>query len=365
MPQVIYMPPDPTGMGNIFGPGIEALGAGISAGMQRKREREEQANRMLMQLMMEYGGTLAPEQMGQIERTMGLAPTPSPLRKIGTALGILPEQPTVRTPLRRIFEPVEGGYKIKGRTERELEKQRELSKIGLEEKKELTKFMTDEEIRGEKERIAQLSGPKREAAIADLQAHLKTQHEFKKSMFDEELDMMSREARARGEIEKALGIERLREELPLRWEMKEKEIRATGQEWRKTEQVKLEREAKKEEERAAKEKRTNYLKTLSNINNAFAKWPGEEVTEDELDQIKLMAGTQGWRVISTPLPKKTIGGPLTNWMIEQPYTFQIVDPETGMPPKIYEEKGAKLTKPIEVPKPTYKYNPATGKLEKQ
>src|SRR3972149_7506834 len=110
MPAPIYMPPDISGSSGAWGPSV--LGSFTEA-FQREKERKQQANRMLLEMMMQYGGQISPEQMGQIESSMGLGQGLIPKfgGKIGAALGISPEPKPYESPLRGIFEPAEGGYK--------------------------------------------------------------------------------------------------------------------------------------------------------------------------------------------------------------------------------------------------------------
>ena len=450
MPQPIYMPADPSGWGNILSGGIDSF----TASYLKEQERKQQANRMLLEMMMQYGGTVSPEQMGQIESSIGLGQ--SPLQKfggkIGSALGITPEPKPYESPLRRLFEPMEtGGYKIKGQAERGLEtfrKQKEIEEpfaIGAEKRriageKEITTFRTDEEIRGELKKLDVLEPKKRAAELNRLRAAAEQNEQLENKFFGSKLERLKKEKIATGDIATVQAIDLLQKEAPIKWDMLKKEIELRGEEARKTERVKLEKEVAKEDVAAKKERKADYNKTMAAINTAVAILPGEEVTDEEIEKIGRIAASYGFDIEQTPI-KKTRAG--VDWLAADKWTYRLIDPETKQPVKVYEENlprekglgyfgelqrpgggistelsigveingkeieipslvptltekeknyllgGGKVTKEIvnkavihakkriaegkdpfaqtgeQMQKPTYKYNPATGKLEKR
>ena len=344
MPAPIYMPQDPSGWGPALSGGIDSF----TAAYLKEKERKQQANRMLLEMMMQYGGTVSPEQMGQIESSIGLGQ--SPLQKfggkIGSALGIIPEPKPYESPLRRLFEPMEtGGYKIKGQAERGLEtfrKQKEIEEpfaIGAEKRriageKEITTFRTDEDIRGELLKIDKLTGKKRQTMLDDLRAQTELSQELENKYFGSKLERLKREKTAIGDITTVQAIDLLQKEAPIKWEQLKKEIELRGEQARLTERVKLEKEVKKDELAALKERKGDFNKTMAAINTAVAKLPGEEVSDEELEKIGRIAASYGFQIEQTPI-KKTRAG--VDWLAQDKWTYRLIDPDTGQPVKIYGE----------------------------
>lgn len=358
MPQPIYMPPDPSGWGPILSGGIDRF----TEAYLKEKERKQQANQLLLNAIMQYGGTISPEQMGQIESTMGLGQTPIQkiTGKIGSALGITPEPKPYESPLRRLFEPVEGGYKIKGQAERGLETfkaQKQIEepfeiakeKRGIEAQKEIATFRTDEEIRGALLGLEKVEPKRRKAELDKLKDELVLKNQMSNVFIDDEISR----AKKAGDMQEAIRWETKRKELALEHQNKLEEIKATYG-YKATEEV------VKEAKDVAKERKADYNKTIAAINTAVAKLPGEEITDEELEKIGRIATSYGFKIEQTPI-KKTQAG--IDWLAKDKWTYKLIDPETGQPVKVHEENLPKEKPKGE--KPTYKYNPVTGKLEKQ
>ncbi len=164
MPQDYSYPGNPTYVGG----GLDALASftrNFIQAYQAEQEKKAARTGVILDLLSEYGGEVSPEQMGEIESTLGFSKgKPSPIRSV-----FQPTYEEVRTPMQvagetggtetidQISQGKLKGYKLPGKAEREAAKKKKELEIEYPYKEELKRIETESREKVENIRTQALS----------------------------------------------------------------------------------------------------------------------------------------------------------------------------------------------------------------
>lgn len=379
MPNVINLPPDPSG----FGPILETLVSELQANKERKRQQSG----LLMNMLMNYGGTVPEEQMTGMERDLGFRKGPI-MEGIMGGLGL--QQPqgsilrsiaqptypttTTETPEGATVAPGPAQFKFPSKEERalsqksgeialeqpaKLEQIQETGKqnrLGIEAKMEHVFEQVKTKIEAnEKIHAAQIAEATAKRESTETIANLKMKHDMEKTILIQNANMekawAQMQLKSQGQKIQTFEILDPDQNSPSFGQPVVAALNDNGQ------LVKIgvsgkaaEKQMTEEQKKSAFEGDMVRMGYMKMDKNGITTW--NQLDENQMNTVSDIASKYGYK--AEAIDYKGFWGS---------YKIPKIDLQAGTGKRKVEGVKPAVTATTPTTKPNYKFNPATGKLE--